>query len=62
MQVLGNGRKVDGKETHHTYHSQLLQHMFIHATLFEINARALDHIIDDLLVYVSDLCIRHLAF
>jgi hypothetical protein len=34
--------------------------MFVHATLFEINARALDDIGDDLLVYGSDLVIRHL--
>jgi hypothetical protein len=34
--------------------------MFVHATLFEINARALDDIGDDLLVYGSHLVIRHL--
>jgi len=34
--------------------------MFVHATLFEINARALNDIGDDLLVYGSDLVIRHL--
>jgi len=34
--------------------------MFVHATLFEIDARALDDIGDDLLVYGSDLVIRHL--
>jgi hypothetical protein len=34
--------------------------MFVHATLFKIDARALDDIGDDLLVYASDLVIRHL--
>lgn len=50
------------KEETASYHSQLLQHMFINTTLLEINARALDHIVDDLLVHVSDLRVRHLAW
>jgi hypothetical protein len=36
--------------------------MFIDATLLEIDARRLDDILDDLLVYSSDLVVRHLAY
>ena len=43
-----------------SYLSQLLQHMFIDATLFKIDSRALDDICDDLLIDVSDLVVRHL--
>ena len=42
------------------YQSQLLQDMLINASLFEIDARAINHIGDDLRVYVSYLSIRHL--
>lgn len=43
------------------YRSQLLQHLFIDAALFEVYSRALNDICDDLLVHVSDLCVRHLG-
>jgi hypothetical protein len=42
------------------YQSQLLQHSLVDASLFEVDSRALNDICDDLLVDVSDLCIRHL--
>jgi hypothetical protein len=35
--------------------------MFIDATFLEVDARRLDDILDDLLVYGSDLVVRHLA-
>lgn len=44
-----------------TYLFQLLKHMFIDATLLEVDARRFDNILDDLLVYGSDLVVRHLA-
>jgi len=44
-----------------TYQFQLLKHMFIDATFLEVDARRLDDILDDLLVYGSDLVVRHLA-
>ena len=42
------------------YQSQLLQHSLFDASLFEVDTRALNDICDDLLVDVSDMCIRHL--
>ena len=42
------------------YQSQLLQHSLFDASLFEVDSRALNDICDDLLVDISDLCIRHL--
>jgi hypothetical protein len=44
-----------------TYQFQLLKYMFIDATLLEVDARRLYDILDDLLVYGSDLVVRHLA-
>jgi hypothetical protein len=41
------------------YLAQLVQDMVFHAPLFKINPRRLDDILDDLLVHVADLCVRH---
>ncbi len=56
-----NRKWVDSARPSLAYHSQFLQDMFINASLFEIDARAINHIGDDLRVYVPNLCIRHLA-
>lgn len=42
------------------YLSQLLQDLIVNPGFFEVNPRGVNHIRDDLLVYVPDLCVRHL--
>lgn len=36
--------------------------MFVDAALLKVHSRALNYIRDDLLVYVSDLCVRHFGW
>lgn len=50
-----------GEERVISYRAHLLQDRILHATFLEINPRCLNHILDDLLVYIADLCVRHLA-
>lgn len=43
-----------------SYRSHFLQDRILHATFLEINPRCLNHILDDLLVHIADLRVRHL--
>jgi len=52
---------VEGGTKEESYLFQLLQNMIIDAALLEINSGTLDDICDDLLINISDLCIRHFA-
>lgn len=54
----GNNRYDRDGSTHST---QLVEHTLVHATLFEIDPRAINDIADNLLVNSSDRLVRHLA-
>ena len=42
-----------------SYHSQLIENRLLDAILLKVDARATDDLVDDILVAITDRCIRH---
>lgn len=52
-------RKGTTNKKHSSYLTQLFQNALLHAALFEINSRTVDHLINNGLVNRSDRLVRH---
>lgn len=44
-----------------TYKSQSIQHSIIHTSLLKVHTRSINHIIDDGLIDLPDLLVRHIC-